>query len=103
VRDAGWGALVARGAAAMPNVARVARDRLNEDIKRAARDGHLGNVAPELAFDFVIGIVMRAMQSASEKRLSPKQAPEVVAGILRAIGVAPAKASAVAQRVMRRN
>jgi AcrR family transcriptional regulator len=103
VRDAGWGALVARGAAAMPNVARVARERLNEDIKRAARDGHLGNVTPELAFDFVIGIVMRAMQSASEKRLSPKQAPEVVAGILRAIGVAPTKASAVAQRVMRRN
>jgi len=100
--DPAWGALVARGALAMPNIASIARKRLNEDIDRAARDKHLGSVPPELAFDFVIGIVLRAMQSASEKRLPPRQAPAVVAGILRAIGVAPNKAAAVAQRATTR-
>ncbi len=100
--DPAWGALVARGALAMPNIASIARKRLNEDIDRAARDKHLGGVPPELAFDFVIGIVLRAMQSASEKRLPPRQAPAVVAGILRAIGVAPNKAAAVAQRATTR-
>jgi len=100
LRDPAWGALVARSAVAMPNVARGARKRLNEDIGRAVEGGHLGNVTPELAFDFVIAILLRAMQSASEKSLSPKQAPAVVAGILRAIGVAPARASAIARRAM---
>jgi len=97
LHDPAWAALVVRGAAAMPNFAGVARKRLNEDIGRAGRDKHLG-VTPELAFDFVIGMMLRAMQSASEKRLAPKQAPTVVAGILRAIGVAPGKAAAIAKR-----
>jgi AcrR family transcriptional regulator len=100
LNDPAWGALVVRGASAMPNIAGVTRKRLAEDIRRAARDKHLGNVPPELALDFVIGIVLSAMHSASEKRLSPEQAPAVVAGILRAIGVAPVKAPAVAQRAM---
>ena len=52
LHDPAWGMLVARGAAAMPHVAGVARKRLKEDIDRAARDGHLGGVTPELAFDF---------------------------------------------------
>ena len=102
LRNPAWGSLVAHSAAAMPSVAGVARKRLKEDIDRAARDGQLNGVTPDLAFDFANGIVLHAMQTASEKRLSPEQAPDVVAGILRAIGVAPAKAAAVARRTTAR-
>jgi AcrR family transcriptional regulator len=94
-----WGALVARGAAAMPNFARGARERLTEDIRRAAASGQLGNVTPELAFEFAVGIVLQAMQAAAERRISSLQGPCVVAAILRAIGVGPDSAREVALRV----
>ena len=66
LHDPAWGALIARGAAAMPDIARVARGRLNEDIRRAAATGRLHDVAPDLAFEFVLGITVRTMQSAAE-------------------------------------
>ena len=94
-----WAALIARGAAAMPGIARVARGRLSEDIRRAAATGRLHDVAPDLAFEFVLGITVRTMQSAAEGRLKPKHAPAVVAGILRAIGVTAAEAEAIALRL----
>jgi AcrR family transcriptional regulator len=102
LNDPAWGALVAHSAAAMPNVAGVARKRLKEDIDRAARGGHLGGVPADLAFDFASGMVLQAMLSAPQKRRSPRQAPDVVAGILRAIGVAPDRAAAVARRAIAR-
>jgi hypothetical protein len=83
------GTPVARGALAMPNVALSARGRLIEDLGRAAASGRLGDVTPELAFEFAIGIVLQAMQAAAEGRFVRSQAPGVVAGILRAIGVKP--------------
>ena len=94
-----WGALVARGAVAMPNVAQGARDRLLEDLRRAAASGRLGDVAPELAFEFAVGVVLQAMQAAAERRIAPPQAPSVVAGILRAIGVKPEEAKMIAMQV----
>jgi AcrR family transcriptional regulator len=102
LRDPAWGALVARSAATMPNVAGLARKRLKEDIDRAARDGHLGGVTPELAFNFATGIMLHMMLSAPQQPRSPQQASAVVAGILRAIGVAPEKAAAAAQRAVAR-
>ena len=99
LRNPAWGALVARGAVSMPNIALVARDRLIEDIRRAAASGRLGDVTPELAFEFAVGIVLQAMQAASERRIAPSQAPSVVAAILRAIGVKPEEAKIVAMRV----
>jgi AcrR family transcriptional regulator len=81
LRNPAWGALGARGAVSMPVVARDARARLIEDIRRAAASGRLGDVAPELAFEFAVGIVLLAMQSAAEGRIVPAQAPSVVAGI----------------------
>ena len=95
-----WGALVAHSAAAMPSVAAVARKRLREDIDRAARDGQLGGVTADLAFDFANGVMLHTMLSAPQKRRSPQQAADLVAGLLRAIGVAPAKAATVAQRAV---
>ncbi len=100
LRDPAWGMLVARSAAAMPHVAGVARKRLGEDIDRAARDGHLGGVTPGLAFDFATGIMLHMMLSAPQRQRSPQQASAIVAGVLRAIGVAPGKAAAVAHRAI---
>jgi AcrR family transcriptional regulator len=99
LRKPAWGALVARGAVSMPNIALVPRDRLIEDIRRAAASGRLGDVTPELAFEFAIGIVLHAMQAAAEGRIVPSQAPSVVAAILRAIGVRPDSAREIALRV----
>ena len=39
LHDPAWAALIARGAAAMPGIARVVRGRLHEDIRRAAATG----------------------------------------------------------------
>ena len=100
LHDPAWAALLARGATAMPGIARVARGRLNEDIRRAASTGRLHDVAPDLAFEFVLGITIRTMQSAAAGRLKPKHAPAVVAGILRAIGVTAAEAEAIALRLV---
>ena len=101
MRDPIWGALIVRSAAAMPDVARVARGRLNEDIRRAVVSGRLHDVAAEIAFDIVMGIAVRAMQSAAEGRLKPKQAPLIVAGILRGIGVPAEEAREIAFRLIR--
>ena len=56
------------------NIARVARGRLNEDIRRAAATGRLHDVAPDLAFEFVLGITVRTMQSATEGGLNRNHA-----------------------------
>jgi AcrR family transcriptional regulator len=100
LRDPAWGALVAHSASAVPGVASIARNRLKEDIDRAAQNGQLGGVTTDLAFEFATGIVLHAMLSASLKRRSPEEAPDVVAGLLRAIGVAPDQAAKVAQRAV---
>ena len=95
VRDPAWGALVARSVFAMPEVARGVQGRLSEDIRAAVAGGRIRE-APELAFELVIGIVLRAMLAASEGRIGPGHVSGVVAGILRAIDAAPAEARALA-------
>jgi AcrR family transcriptional regulator len=97
LREPAWGALVAHSAAAIPGVAGIARKRLKEDIDRAAQNGQLGSVTTDLAFDLASGIVLYAMMSAPLTRRSPEEASGVVAGLLRAIGVAPDQAARVAQ------
>ena len=82
----------------MPNVAHGARERLIEDLRRAAASGRLGDVTPELALEFAIGLVLQAMQAAAEGQIAPAQAPRVVAGILRAIGVNSEEAEEIALR-----
>ena len=99
LRNPAWGALVARGAVAMPNIAKGARERLAEDVRLASASGQLGDVTPELAFEFAVGVVLQAMQAAADGRLVPSQTPNVVSGVLRAIGVAPEAARDIALRV----
>ena len=84
----------------MPSIAGVPRERLREDIDLAVRNGQLNGVTPDLAFDFANAIVLHAMQTASERKNSAKEATAIVAGILRAIGVAPGKAATMAERAI---
>ena len=69
LRNPAWGALVARGAVSMPEVAQGARARLISDIRSAGSNGRLGDVMPELALEFAIGIVLQAMQAAAQGSL----------------------------------
>ena len=77
-RDPAWGALVARGACAFPAVASAARERLKTNLRLAQREGRLASFSIEVGFDLVFGVVLQAMRSASEARLSPPDVPDLV-------------------------
>jgi len=86
-RDPAWGAFIARGAWDFANVACAARERLKTNLRLAQRDGRLASFSIEVGFDLVFGVVIQAMRSASEARLSPNDVQDVVLGILRALGL----------------
>ena len=91
-RDPVWGALIARGAWDFPNVAFAARERLKTNLRLAQKEGRLASFSTEVGFDLVFGVVIQAMRSASEARLSPRDVPDVVLGILRALGLSAGEA-----------
>ena len=70
-----------------PAVASAARDRLTATLGLAKGEGRLAAFSMEVGFDLIFGVVLEAMRSASEARLSPRDMPDVVSGILRALGV----------------
>jgi AcrR family transcriptional regulator len=86
-RDPDWGALFARGVSAFPIVANAARERLTESLRLAEGEGRLTPFSLEVGFDLVFGAVLEAMRLASDARLSPRDVPDIVGGILRALGV----------------
>jgi AcrR family transcriptional regulator len=86
-RDPGWGALFARGVSVFPVVASAARERLTTSLQLAKGEGRLTPFSMEVGFDLIFGAVLQAMRSASEARLSSRDVPDVVGGILRALGV----------------
>ena len=86
-RDPAWGVLIAGGAYAFPAVASAARERLKANLLLAQGEGRLASISSEVGFDLVFGVVIQAMRSASEARLSPADVPDVVRGILRALGI----------------
>jgi AcrR family transcriptional regulator len=98
-RDPAWGALVARGACAFPAVASAARERLKTNLRLGQREGRLASFSIEVGFDLVFGVVLQAMRSASEARLSPRDVPDVVQGILRALGVGAEEVDRALRRV----
>ena len=71
LHDPAWGALIARGAMAMPDVARVARGRPNEDVRRAARADGLATCRRN-CLRIRLGI-RAAMQSAARRVGSPSR------------------------------
>jgi AcrR family transcriptional regulator len=98
-RDPTWGALIARGAWAFPPVADAARERLKTNLRLAQRQGRLTCSSIDVGFDLVFGIVVQAMRSASEARLSRRDVPDIVQGILRALGVKPEDAESASRRI----
>jgi AcrR family transcriptional regulator len=98
-RDPAWGALIARAAWAFPSVAGAARERLKADLRLAQSQGRLAGFSTEVGFGLVFGIVLQAMCAASEARLSPGEVPDVVQGILRALGVGADEAECAVRRV----
>lgn len=90
-----WGALAVRGIWAFPSVAQEARLRLTEDLEAAAGAGPRLALKTEVAFDIILGSVLQAMRSASEGRLGCSDAPLLVAGIMRALGLGVSRANAV--------
>jgi len=92
-RDPAWGVLIAGGAYAFPAVASAARERLKANLQLAQCEGRLASFSNEVGFDLVFGVVVQAMRSASEARLSPADVPDVVRGILRALGIGPEEAN----------
>jgi AcrR family transcriptional regulator len=86
-RDPAWGVLIAGGAYAFPAVASAARERLKANLLLAQGEGRLASISSEVGFDLVFGVVVQAMRSASEARLSPADVPDLVRGILRALGI----------------
>jgi len=97
-RNPPWGALIAHGLWAFPTVAFTARERLTEDLRRAQSQDRLASFSEEVGFDLVVGVVIQAMRSASEARLSPSDVPDVVQGILRALGITPKDAESAMRR-----
>ena len=97
-RNPPWGALIAHSLWTFPRVARVARERLSANLRRAQSEDRLASFSEEVGFDLVFGAVVQAMRSASEARLSPGDVPDVVQGILRALGVRTEEAEAAMRR-----
>ena len=97
-RDPVWGALIARGAWDFPNVAFAARERLKTNLRLAQKEGRLASFSTEVGFDLVFGVVIQAMRSASEARLSAKDVPNVVLGILRGLGLPAEEALSALER-----
>jgi AcrR family transcriptional regulator len=99
LRDPAWGALTARGAWAFPRVAGAARERFRENLRHVALQGRLAPIPAEVGFDIVMGIVLQAMRSASESRLSASDVPLAVRGTLRALGVSAGEADRIVDRL----
>jgi AcrR family transcriptional regulator len=97
-RDPAWGALIARGAWDFANVACAARERLKTNLRLAQKEGRLASISIEVGFDLVFGVVIQAMRSASEPRLSPHDVQDVVLGILRALGLPAEEAEDALER-----
>ena len=98
LRNPAWGALVARGAVSMPNVALVrGPPHRRPPARRSERTARRRDAGTR--FEFAVGIVLQAIQAASEKQIAPLAGAERRRGDLRAIGVNPEEAKIVAMRV----
>jgi AcrR family transcriptional regulator len=99
LRNPAWGGLTARGVWAFPPVAAVAHTRLSEDLRHAIESRRLASISVEVGFDVVVGIVLQAMRSASERRLSSPDVPTIVSAVLRALGLTADEADQIVRRV----
>jgi hypothetical protein len=71
---------------------------LKTNLRLAQKEGRLAPFLIEVGLDLVFGVVIQAMRSASEARLSANDVPDVVLGILRALGLPGQEAEAALER-----
>lgn len=84
--------LVARAAAAIPNVVNAMQAHLRQDLADAHAAGLLAVAPIELAARFVTAINRQAAQDLAEGRIDDTAIPDIVRATLRAIGCAPREA-----------
>ena len=99
LRDPAWGGLTARGIWAFPQVAKAVHARLSEDLRQAIEQGRLATISAEVGFDIVVGVVLQAMRSASERQLSSQDVPTIASAVLRALGLTAEEADQIVRRV----
>jgi AcrR family transcriptional regulator len=99
LHDPAWGGLAARGVWAFPAVATAARKRLSEDLRAAIAQRRIAQISAEVGVDIAVGIVLQAMRSASQKRLSRSDVAAVVSGVLRGLGVAADETDQIVRRL----
>jgi len=79
---------------AFTDIAEASRHSITDPVEVIATCSSI-----DVGFDLVFGIVVQTMRSASEARLSHRDVPDIVQGILRALGVKPADAESALRRV----
>src|SRR5215468_9247969 len=84
--------LVARAAAAIPNVVNAMQAHLREDLAGAHAAGLLAVAPIELAARIVTAITRQAAEDLAEGRIDDTAIPDIVRATLRAIGCAPREA-----------
>jgi hypothetical protein len=85
--------LVARAAAAIPDVANAMQSHLRQDLADARVAGMLASSPVELAARIVTAISRQAAQDLAENRIDETALPDIVRAILRAVGCTPREAA----------
>jgi AcrR family transcriptional regulator len=85
--------LVARAAAAIPDVVTAMQGHLREDLNEVADAGLLAVGSAELAARIVTAVAQQAARDLAERRIDDRAIPDVVRAVLRAIGCAPREAA----------
>ncbi len=94
-----WASLAARMARSYPTVGKVARKRLNEDLREALKQFPQLGLSLQLALEVSIGIVLQVMAAIGEGRLKDGDRTEAVRCILTALGVGKRDAGSICARI----
>jgi AcrR family transcriptional regulator len=103
LEEPSWGIVVARMARSVASVGKVARQRLLEDLRRAAKEMRQGAIAisPRLGQEIVFGVIAQLLSAFGEGRLSSSDREEAIRAILRAIGVSGQRIKSTLARLAR--
>jgi AcrR family transcriptional regulator len=100
IENPSWAAVVGRMASSYPLIGRIARDRLREDLRQfCAESPPAERPDPAIALEMAVGGVLQTLGALASGRLEAEQARAVIAPILRAIDVKPARIRATLAQV----
>jgi AcrR family transcriptional regulator len=100
--DPTWGAALLRVWASSPVLVEYAETPLLHDLRLGRRRGRLRFGSEAAAVDLAQGAVLAGMRTVLEGRAGAEHASAVAAGVLRALGVDPAAAHAIASKPLPR-